>query len=301
MKNRRNHVHAADPQLGSSLQGYGLRRLIEGLATTSPVSFVDYRPGPVLVKDPAAADRLQGRSGDLEGARSTTRSTPGSLDRLRFLNHKRAYGARYFPLLGISPSPNLDLDLDVQVIGSDEVFNCVQSNTNVGYSRDLFGHGSPANKVISYAGSFGNTTLDKIDSSGIRADLERDFARFSAISVRDRRELRAHRRTAHRTAAEVHVDPVLAYDFMTLESRIPGAPARGQVRHRLRLRRRRLDQRRERPPARTPAASARRSSASAASRSAATGSSTATRSSCWPTSATPRRSSPTPSTGRSSR
>ena len=72
------------------------------------------------------------------------------------------------------------------MIGSDEVFNCVQSNTNVGYSRDLFGHGSPAGRVISYAGSFGNTTLEKIEAFGIRDDLDEDFARFAAISVRDR-------------------------------------------------------------------------------------------------------------------
>jgi len=178
---------------GSSLQGYGLRRLLEGLADDVNVSFVDYRPGPILVEDAAAAEPTSKVGRVISKVREYNQVDAKLSDRLRFLNHKRTYGARNFPMLGITPQPNHDLDLDVQVIGSDEVFNCVQSNTKVGYSRDLFGHNSPASKVISYAGSFGNTTLDKIDSFGIRADLERDFARFAAISVSEVSSLSSRR------------------------------------------------------------------------------------------------------------
>ena len=205
---------------GSSLQGYGLRRLLEGLADDVNVSFVDYRPGPILVQGPETKEPSSRLGRVVSKVREYNQVDAKLSDRLRFLNHKRTYGAHNFPMLGITPQPNRDLDLDVQVIGSDEVFNCVQSNTKVGYSRDLFGHNSPASKVISYAGSFGNTTLDKIDSFGIRADLERDFARFSAISVRDENSARiVEALTGQRPM--VNVDPVLAYDYMSLESRIP--------------------------------------------------------------------------------
>jgi hypothetical protein len=205
---------------GSSLQGYGLRRLIEGLADDVTVSFVDYRPGPILVEDPNASGPTSKVGRVLSKVREYNQVDAKLSDRMRFLNHKRTYGARNFPILGITPQPNHELGLDVQVIGSDEVFNCVQSNTNVGYSRDLFGHGSPASKVISYAGSFGNTTLDKLEAFGIRGDLEQDFARFGAISVRDENSARiVESLTGQRPA--VNVDPVLAYDFMSLESRIP--------------------------------------------------------------------------------
>ena len=154
---------------GSSLQGYGLRRLIEGLDDDVQVSFVDYEPGEILVKDHGGASVPTSRVGRaLSKVREYNQVDAKLSDRLRFMNHKRTYGARNFPALGITAQPNRDLDLDVQVIGSDEVFNCVQANTNVGYSRDLFGHDSPARKVISYAGSFGNTTLEKLESFGIR-------------------------------------------------------------------------------------------------------------------------------------
>jgi Polysaccharide pyruvyl transferase len=205
---------------GSSLQGYGLRRLIEDLADDISVTFVDYEPGEVLVKGggPSAPTSRLGRV--VSKVREYNQVDAGFGDRLRFLNHKRTYGKRYLPLVGVTQEPNRDLDLDVQVIGSDEVFNCVQSNTNVGYSRDLFGHGSPVRRLISYAGSFGNTTLEKLDAFGIRRELAEDFARFASISVRDENSARIiEALTGQRPA--VNVDPVLAYDFMSLESSIP--------------------------------------------------------------------------------
>jgi hypothetical protein len=123
-------------------------------------------------------------------------------------------------MLGISTERNRDLDLDLQVIGSDEVFNCVQSNANVGYARDLFGYRSPARRIVSYAGSFGNTTLEKIDAAGIRGELIEDFARFTAISVRDRNSREIIEALTGR-APSIHLDPTLVYDFAIDETRIP--------------------------------------------------------------------------------
>jgi len=221
---------------GSSLQGYGLRRLIEGLADDVNVSFVDYEPGPILVQGSETKEPSSRFGRVVSKVREYNQVDARLSDRLRFLNHKRTYAARNFPMLGITAQPNRDLDLDVQVIGSDEVFNCVQANSNVGYSRDLFGHNSPASKVISYAGSFGNTTLEKLDSFDIRGDLERDFARFSAISVRD--ENSAHHRGAHRSSPVDQRGPRARLRLHEPGGAHPqGAPARGQVPHRLRLRR----------------------------------------------------------------
>ena len=210
---------------GSSLQAYALRRMIEDAEPAARVSFVDYRPGPPLVAGaPAPASRL-GRT--LAKVREYSGVDAGPVDKLRFFDHKRGYARRYFPSLGIPAAPDTGTDLDVQVIGSDEVFNCVQSNTNVGYSRDLFGHGSKARRLVSYAASFGNTTLAKIDAAGIRDDLAADLARFAALSVRDRNSADiVEALTGARPP--VHVDPVLAWDYAGREPRIPrGRPVAG--------------------------------------------------------------------------
>ena len=205
---------------GSSLQGYALKCLIEGVEDEAAVSFVDYRPGEVLVKQEATGPAKSGLARTLSKISEYSAVDANIVDRFRFLNHKRIYESRYLPLMGIPTAPNHDQDVDVLVIGSDEVFNCVQSNTNVGYSRDLFGHESPAGAVVSYAASFGNTTLKRIDDFGIRGDLEEDFARFAAISVRDRNSASiVEALTGH--SPSVNVDPALAYDFMHREARVP--------------------------------------------------------------------------------
>ena len=67
------------------------------------------------------------------------------------------------PLLGIADEMNYNPTVDCLVIGSDEVFNCIQKNSNVGYSPELFGKNNHAKKLITYAASFGNTTLEKLE------------------------------------------------------------------------------------------------------------------------------------------
>jgi hypothetical protein len=203
---------------GSTLQAYGLRRLVTAVTPDADVRFVDFRPGEVLVNDGSVSrsklGRIVAKVREYNDVDTTLRR------RLAFFEHKRSYGARYFPLVGIQKDLDRDLDVDVQVIGSDEVFNCVQANTNVGYSRDLFGHGSPARRVISYAASFGNTTMSKIKEYGIADELAADLDRFAAISVRDRNSAEIVRALLGHEP-EVHVDPALAYDYMGVEQAIP--------------------------------------------------------------------------------
>jgi hypothetical protein len=200
---------------GSSLQAYGLKRLIERVDGAT-VRFVDYRPGPPLEAAAPVAPWRRALAKAAEYGR-----TPAPLpDRVRFLNHKRGY-ARYFAELGIPATADRDLDCDVEVVGSDEVFNCFQSNTRVGYSGDLFGRGSGARRLVSYAASFGNTTLERIHRAGLGQQLGEDLLRFDALSVRDANSAGVVEALTG-AAPPIHVDPALAYDF-TRESRVPGA------------------------------------------------------------------------------
>jgi hypothetical protein len=158
---------------GSTLQAYGMRRLIEETVPDASVSFLDFRPGDAISSDPGDPETRMGQL--LTKVRQYNSLHVRLIDRLRFLDHKRAYGKRYLPLIGIPRSANLNFAVDCQVIGSDEVFNCIQTNPNVGYSRDLFGHDSPARRVISYAASFGNTTLPKIRAAKIVDEVAEDL------------------------------------------------------------------------------------------------------------------------------
>lgn len=205
---------------GSTLQAHSLKRLIEEIAPESLVEFVDFTPGPPLLGAGSRSQQQNGLTRAVQKVREYGAVTASLRNKLRFFNHKRTYASRNFPLVGITEEMNFNLNLDVQIIGSDEVFNCVQQNANVGYSPDLFGRDSPARRLVTYAGSFGNTTIAKIAAAGIAQQLVDDFIRFSEISVRDSNSANIVETLTGRRP-EIHLDPTLVYPLMEAEYRIP--------------------------------------------------------------------------------
>ena len=57
-----------------------------------------------------------------------------------FSNFCHTFQNEWLPILGVTDERVYSPKLDVLVIGSDEVFNCTQSNLDVGYSPQLFGY-----------------------------------------------------------------------------------------------------------------------------------------------------------------
>ena len=202
---------------GSFLQAYGLKKIIESLDEEADITFIDYRPGEVLIESEL---EKRGFRRVLKKLKEYNSINTSMINKWKFFNHKRTYAKRFFPLLGLEETHNYDSNLDLLIIGSDEVFNCVQANSNVGYSEDLFGKNTNAKKIISYAGSFGNTTIEKIEKYNIKNDLYNNFTRFSNISVRDMNS----KNIMHFLGdfdVSINIDPVLAYNFMECENRIP--------------------------------------------------------------------------------
>ncbi|MDV7712273.1 polysaccharide pyruvyl transferase family protein [Enterococcus casseliflavus] len=203
---------------GSFLQSYALKRLIELSNENVDVIFVDYEPGEPLIKDDDNDDnRLKRNFNKFKQYNSVNTSIK---NKIGFFKHKKNYAKRFFPLLGIEKNRVPAFDIDILVIGSDEVFNCVQSNTNVGFSTDLFGQNTDAQKIISYAASFGNTTLSKIIKYNIQKDLAQYFQSFSSLSLRDENSYNIAKSLGVKNPV-VNIDPVLAYDYMNLEKKIP--------------------------------------------------------------------------------
>src|SRR5699024_1928460 len=104
------------------------------------VVFVDYDPGEPLVR--VDSENVTGIKRVLSKVKEYSDVDTNLSNKMKFMNHKRTFAKRFYPILDIGVRNEKTEDLDTLVIGSDEVFNCVQSNTNVGYSRDLFGHTS---------------------------------------------------------------------------------------------------------------------------------------------------------------
>lgn len=190
---------------GSFLQAYALKNLLTDLG--HEVEFVDYHIGEPLVPGEASLGLLR----KLDKAVDAIRIGAGIGPTIGYLFYKKNYAKKYFPLLGIDEY-NYNPKLDCLVIGSDEVFNCIQSNPNVGYSLELFGKDNNAKKVITYAASFGNTTEKLLrqyhrydEIKGLLQQIEQP------ISVRDLNSSSIIGGMG--LTSDIYLDPVLSYDW----------------------------------------------------------------------------------------
>lgn len=200
---------------GSYLQAYALKKTLENMGNT--VEFVDYLPEAPVAQ--AAKKQQSGIS------RSMLRRVLNMLSpsyrawrRMQIYSNRtfatfaRTYREQWLPMLGVPAHPNYLPQLDVLVIGSDEVFNCTQEERQIGFSRQLFGKDNHAKRLISYAASFGSTSLKKIEEYQIEKELASLLKNFERISVRDENSAQLVR-TLVGCKAPIHIDPVLLYPF----------------------------------------------------------------------------------------
>lgn len=200
---------------GSFLQAYGLKKMIESLG--HEVVFVDYHVGRSLTA--SSKDRI--RHGILlirnwfidlfTNAKCLRVLLPKEMKNIA--RKRDEYRHEILPIMGITDKKYYNTKVDTLVIGSDEVFNCTQINPEVGFSPEIFGANANANKVLSYAASFGNTTVQKLVDFGKVDELKGYFNKFFAISVRDRNSVEVVKALTGKEP-EQNLDPVLMYDFM---------------------------------------------------------------------------------------
>lgn len=160
---------------GSFLQAYGLKQIIESLGYD--VEFVDYEyEGCLVVNSKKNIKKLK----KLLHINKTIKIKK---EWKKFESCYKLYLLKYFNITNkLNIRPN---DIKKLVIGSDEVFNCMQESP-VGYSRELFGRNYENIDVISYAASFGYTSIDMIKEMQIDAELFNMLTKFKDISVRDK-------------------------------------------------------------------------------------------------------------------
>ncbi|MDI9241547.1 polysaccharide pyruvyl transferase family protein [Fusibacillus kribbianus] len=201
---------------GSFLQAYGLKQVVEELSgKEGTVEFVDYQPeAPVAhVKESVSKRRcLVARVINMMSSSYRKYRNEQLKIGSTFTEFCNAYQQKFLPTLGVSDKRNYSPKLDLLIIGSDEVFNCTQPESTVGYSRQLFGKDHNARKLISYAASFGSTTLEKLEQYSIKQEVGELLGKFDALSVRDQNSSLIVDELCHRTP-EKHIDPVLLYNF----------------------------------------------------------------------------------------
>lgn len=201
---------------GSFLQAYALKQLIEELGYN--VEFVDYHVGaPVITESADSKNKIVRK---IKKGMETFKYQAPLSHKLSFIRYKQSFAQKYMPYLEIADEMNYNPKLDCLVIGSDEVFNCIQKNSNVGYSLELFGKNNNANRLITYAASFGNTTLEKLQTYKKADEIGKLLNKFDAISVRDVNSGTIVEQLTDKEPV-YNLDPVLTYDYMNSCDKIP--------------------------------------------------------------------------------
>lgn len=101
-------------------------------------------------------------------------------------------------------------NLDAVVIGSDEIFS-IEAGPNPWY----YGIGVPCEYEISYAASFGPTTLKLIDEHNVGCMVQAGLENLKCIAVRDKNSADIVEYFT-RKRPKIVCDPVLLYDFPDL-------------------------------------------------------------------------------------
>lgn len=96
---------------------------------------------------------------------------------------------------------------DVVLVGSDEVFSL-----EIGYNPMMYGYGLHAKRIVSYAASFGPTTLENIDVKGKIEQIQKGLQGFSSISVRDQNSQHIVE-TLCQHKIPIVCDPVILYGY----------------------------------------------------------------------------------------
>lgn len=187
---------------GSFLQAFGLKKLLEDKG--HEVFFIDFHEGKPVVpykKKDRFLYKLKKNSMIWE---LVNRNNKNSFYYL--------YIKEYLPLLGIDFHYKYNVEVDLLIVGSDEVFNCIQSGVNIGFSKELLGNYRYAKKVVTYAASCGYTTIDKIKALGIKEKVRDCMMNFSSISVRDQNTKEFVKELLGKDVYE-NLDPVLVSNY----------------------------------------------------------------------------------------
>lgn len=188
---------------GSYLQAWGLKHILEEMGHS--VEFIDIKLENGSFMNLSISAFRESRLKKI--ARRILKGEIYSLS----VERNILFRSRYFPEIGLSEVPNERTDYDAVVIGSDEVFSYCQF-TQWGGTAKYFGQGIDSDRIVSYAGSFGYTTLQDLRGIGMDQTIGSWLQDFTGLSVRDQNSYDIIQRLTGRDT-ELHLDPVLIYPF----------------------------------------------------------------------------------------
>lgn len=197
--------------MGSLLQAYALKNIV-GNITNDTVEFLDIKR---IEEDynllgeytPDFGKELE-RAGFVGRLKKIDKYLLNRLhSRKKEKEQKEIFEEFRIKKLGIQ---NKSMSYDVCVIGSDEVFNCLNAGF-WGFTSQLFGNVEEAKKVITYAASCGSTCIEDVPIQ-VKSKITESLGKVRDISVRDHNSFSFVASLVDKDVIE-NLDPVVVYDF----------------------------------------------------------------------------------------
>ncbi len=196
--------------MGSLLQAYGLKKMLEKIGCT--VEYIDIKKNDEDYKllgnfTQEFIDEFEKKG--IKGRFSKIDNYIVNRIRHRKLEKRQNKIFEKFRRRELNISKTSD-NYDICIIGSDEVFNCLNAGT-WGFTSQLFGNVPEAKRIITYAASCGATKYEDLPHT-IKKRIQEAFSGVEAFSVRDSNTADFVRSLAHISPSE-NFDPVLIWDY----------------------------------------------------------------------------------------
>lgn len=136
------------------------------------------------------------------------RGIGSTMHNIRKLSANKKFRKSYFDFENY-----IDADIDLAIVGSDEVFSI-----EMGINIMMYGHGVNTDKIISYAPSFGQTDMTRIEKYHCKELIQSGLLQFKNISARDIHTANIIEKITGRKATIV-CDPVLLYNFVNVKEK----------------------------------------------------------------------------------
>lgn len=201
---------------GSVLQAYSLKKMIESLDHEVKFLAIEKGTSDILT--------LQCEKNDIDKKDDSWIKTQWTRVKGKIRGRKlRQVFSEFRNSTGLNSSMGNE-HFDTCVIGSDEVFNCLQKS-KWGFSPQLFGEVKSAEKIITYAASCGSTKADNL-SNELREAIKNAMLNLSVVSVRDENTAKFVQAVTGKTFV-YNLDPVAVGNFdeeireVTVASKLP--------------------------------------------------------------------------------
>lgn len=207
---------------GSFLQAYGLQSMLQEMGFETEFLDIDARSyRDMYPKNPQYRKNMRkAKLHRLLGQKTIAQTMMQEQEAWKYyytLYHLFPHWWKQY--LNIDSESNLCTTYDRIIVGSDEVFHCTQESP-WGQSMKWFGDGLQTDILISYAASFGHTTMEALHDFALPQTVSHHLKNFNAISVRDENSRQIV--TQLGCTAQVHLDPVLLCDYKDIvPSEIP--------------------------------------------------------------------------------